>query len=161
MVSDTGPDLNDVLIREGGIADTISLIVHPVIVGEGEKKLFGRAGGADGARTPEGRADGAGGDDTSGLRREEVRGGRPSLPPCSGKPGEKHPPEDADYQAERPGAELRRCRSDEVVRCRREVRHERDAEERGGWPPYRFRLSWISDQEWDVASVFCRPVGRG
>ncbi|BBL67393.1 dihydrofolate reductase family protein [Methanoculleus chikugoensis] len=44
VVSDTGPDLNDVLIREG-IADTISLIVHPVIVGEGEKKLFGRAGG--------------------------------------------------------------------------------------------------------------------
>lgn len=44
VVSDTGPDLNDVLIREG-IADTISLIVHPVVVGEGEKKLFGRAGG--------------------------------------------------------------------------------------------------------------------
>ncbi|SCL75527.1 5-amino-6-(5-phosphoribosylamino)uracilreductase [Methanoculleus chikugoensis] len=44
VVSDSGPDLNDVLIREG-IADTISLIVHPVIVGEGEKKLFGRAGG--------------------------------------------------------------------------------------------------------------------
>jgi 2,5-diamino-6-(ribosylamino)-4(3H)-pyrimidinone 5'-phosphate reductase len=44
VVSDSGPDLNDVLIREG-IADTISLIVHPIIVGEGEKKLFGRAGG--------------------------------------------------------------------------------------------------------------------
>jgi len=44
VVSDSGPDLNDVLIREG-IADTISLIVHPVIVGEGEKRLFGRAGG--------------------------------------------------------------------------------------------------------------------
>lgn len=44
MVTDSGPDLNDVLIREG-IADTISLIVHPVIVGEGEKRLFGRAGG--------------------------------------------------------------------------------------------------------------------
>ncbi|WP_292364375.1 MULTISPECIES: dihydrofolate reductase family protein [unclassified Methanoculleus] len=44
VVSDSGPDLNDVLIREG-IADTISLIVHPVIVGEGEKKLFDRAGG--------------------------------------------------------------------------------------------------------------------
>ena len=44
VVSDTGPDLNGVLIREG-IADMISLIVHPVIVGEGEKKLFGRAGG--------------------------------------------------------------------------------------------------------------------
>ena len=44
VVSDTGPDLNDVLIREG-IADTISLIVYPVIAGEGEKKLFGRAGG--------------------------------------------------------------------------------------------------------------------
>ena len=43
VVSDSGPDLNDVLIREG-IADTISLIVHPVIAGEGEKKLFGRAG---------------------------------------------------------------------------------------------------------------------
>ncbi len=44
VVSDSGPDLNDVLIREG-IADTISLIVHPVIVGDGEKKLFGRVGG--------------------------------------------------------------------------------------------------------------------
>jgi len=44
VVSDTGPELNDVLIRKG-IADTISLIVHPVIVGEGEKKLFDRAGG--------------------------------------------------------------------------------------------------------------------
>ncbi|MDK2916260.1 MAG: 2,5-diamino-6-(ribosylamino)-4(3H)-pyrimidinone 5-phosphate reductase [Euryarchaeota archaeon] len=44
VVTDSGPDLNDVLIREG-IADTISLIVHPVIVGEGEKRLFGRAGG--------------------------------------------------------------------------------------------------------------------
>jgi len=44
VVSDTGPDLNGVLIREG-IADMISLIVHPVIVGEGEKKLFARAGG--------------------------------------------------------------------------------------------------------------------
>jgi len=44
VVSDSGPGLNDALIREG-IADTISLIVHPVIVGEGEKKLFGRAGG--------------------------------------------------------------------------------------------------------------------
>lgn len=44
VVSDSGPDLNDVLIREG-IADTISLIVYPVIAGEGEKKLFGRAGG--------------------------------------------------------------------------------------------------------------------
>lgn len=54
VVSDTGPDLNDVLIREGGIADTISLIVHPVIVGEGEKKLFGRAGGG-GRRSNSGR----------------------------------------------------------------------------------------------------------
>lgn len=44
VVSDSGPDLNDVLIREG-IADTISLIVHSIVVGEGEKKLFGRAGG--------------------------------------------------------------------------------------------------------------------
>ncbi|MDK2889834.1 MAG: 2,5-diamino-6-(ribosylamino)-4(3H)-pyrimidinone 5-phosphate reductase [Methanoculleus sp.] len=44
VVSDSGPDLNDVLIREG-IADTISLIVHLVIVGDGKKKLFGRAGG--------------------------------------------------------------------------------------------------------------------
>jgi 2,5-diamino-6-(ribosylamino)-4(3H)-pyrimidinone 5'-phosphate reductase len=44
VVSDSGPDLNNVLIRER-IADTISLIVHPVIVGEGEKKLFDRAGG--------------------------------------------------------------------------------------------------------------------
>lgn len=43
VVSDSGPDLNDVLVREG-IADTISLIVHPVIVGEGEKKLLGRVG---------------------------------------------------------------------------------------------------------------------
>ncbi|PKL57194.1 MAG: 5-amino-6-(5-phosphoribosylamino)uracil reductase [Methanomicrobiales archaeon HGW-Methanomicrobiales-6] len=44
VVSDSGPDLNDVLIRER-IADTISLIVHPVVVGEGEKKLFNKAGG--------------------------------------------------------------------------------------------------------------------
>ncbi|MCM2465437.1 dihydrofolate reductase family protein [Methanoculleus oceani] len=44
VVSDSGPDLNDVLVREG-IADTISLIVHPVVAGEGEKKLFGRVGG--------------------------------------------------------------------------------------------------------------------
>lgn len=44
VVSDSGPDLNDVLVREG-IADTISLIVHPVIAGDGEKKLFDRAGG--------------------------------------------------------------------------------------------------------------------
>lgn len=44
VVSDTGPELNDVLIREG-LADTISLIVHPVIAGEGEKKLFSGAGG--------------------------------------------------------------------------------------------------------------------
>ncbi|WP_292729894.1 dihydrofolate reductase family protein [Methanoculleus sp.] len=44
VVSDSGPDLNDVLIRER-IADTISLIVHPVIAGNGEKKLFDRAGG--------------------------------------------------------------------------------------------------------------------
>jgi len=44
VVSDTGPELNNVIIREG-LADTISLIVHPVIVGEGEKKLFDRAGG--------------------------------------------------------------------------------------------------------------------
>ncbi|HPM53758.1 MAG TPA: dihydrofolate reductase family protein [Methanoculleus sp.] len=44
VVSDSGPDLNDALIREG-IVDTISLIVYPVIAGEGEKKLFGRAGG--------------------------------------------------------------------------------------------------------------------
>jgi 2,5-diamino-6-(ribosylamino)-4(3H)-pyrimidinone 5'-phosphate reductase len=41
VVSDSGPDLNDVLIREG-IADTISLIVHPVIGGDGEKRLFDR-----------------------------------------------------------------------------------------------------------------------
>lgn len=40
----SGPDLNDILIWEG-IADTISLIVHPVIAGEEEKELFGRAGG--------------------------------------------------------------------------------------------------------------------
>ena len=44
VVSDSGPDLNDVLVREG-IADTISLIVHPVIAGDGEKKLFDRVGG--------------------------------------------------------------------------------------------------------------------
>ena len=44
VVSDSGPGLNDVLIREG-IADTLSLIVHPVIVGEGEKKFFGRIDG--------------------------------------------------------------------------------------------------------------------
>jgi len=44
VVSDTGPELNNVIIREG-LADTISLIVHPVIVGEGEKKLFDRAAG--------------------------------------------------------------------------------------------------------------------
>ncbi len=44
VVSDSGPDLNDILIWEG-IADTISLIVHPVIAGEEEKELFGRAGG--------------------------------------------------------------------------------------------------------------------
>jgi 2,5-diamino-6-(ribosylamino)-4(3H)-pyrimidinone 5'-phosphate reductase len=39
VVSDTGPDLNNVLIREG-IADTISLIVYPAVAGEREKKLF-------------------------------------------------------------------------------------------------------------------------
>lgn len=44
VVSDSGPELNDVVIREG-IADTISLIVHPTIAGEGEKKLFDKAGG--------------------------------------------------------------------------------------------------------------------
>ncbi|MDV2481408.1 RibD family protein [Methanoculleus sp. Wushi-C6] len=44
VVSDSGPELNNVLIREG-LADTISLIVHPVIAGEGEKKLFDKAGG--------------------------------------------------------------------------------------------------------------------
>ncbi|WP_292728404.1 dihydrofolate reductase family protein [Methanoculleus sp.] len=44
VVSDSGPDLNNILIQEG-IADTISLIVHPVIAGDGEKKLFDRAGG--------------------------------------------------------------------------------------------------------------------
>ncbi|MCK9307395.1 MAG: dihydrofolate reductase family protein [Methanoculleus sp.] len=43
VVSDSGPDLNNVLIRER-IADTISLIVHPVIAGEG-KKLFDHVGG--------------------------------------------------------------------------------------------------------------------
>lgn len=43
VVSDTGPELNNVLIREG-LADTISLIVHPVIAGEGEKKLFDSGG---------------------------------------------------------------------------------------------------------------------
>ncbi|MCK9307449.1 MAG: dihydrofolate reductase family protein [Methanoculleus sp.] len=44
VVSDSGPDLNNVLIRER-IADTISLIVHPFIAGDGEKKLFDKAGG--------------------------------------------------------------------------------------------------------------------
>lgn len=44
VVSDSGPDLNNVLIRER-IADTISLIVHPVIASDGEKKLFDRVGG--------------------------------------------------------------------------------------------------------------------
>jgi 2,5-diamino-6-(ribosylamino)-4(3H)-pyrimidinone 5'-phosphate reductase len=44
VVSDTGPELNNALIREG-LADTISLIVHPVVAGEGEKKLFSGAGG--------------------------------------------------------------------------------------------------------------------
>ncbi|HQD26936.1 MULTISPECIES: dihydrofolate reductase family protein [Methanoculleus] len=44
VVSDSGPDLNDVLIQEG-IADTISLIVHPVIVGGEEKRLFCQVGG--------------------------------------------------------------------------------------------------------------------
>ena len=44
VVSDSGPDLNNVLIREG-IADTISLIVHPVIAGDREKILFDRVGG--------------------------------------------------------------------------------------------------------------------
>jgi len=44
VVSDSGPDLNNVLIRER-IVDMISLIVHPVIAGNGEKKLFDRAGG--------------------------------------------------------------------------------------------------------------------
>ncbi|MFA7562283.1 MAG: dihydrofolate reductase family protein [Methanoculleus sp.] len=43
MVSDSGPDLNDVLVQEG-LVDTISLIVYPVIAGEREKRLFGRAG---------------------------------------------------------------------------------------------------------------------
>ncbi|WP_301676747.1 dihydrofolate reductase family protein [Methanoculleus methanifontis] len=71
VVSDSGPDLNDVLIREG-IADTISLIVHSIVVGEGEKKTLRPGRGADGARTPESRADGAGGG-APGLRPEEVR----------------------------------------------------------------------------------------
>lgn len=44
VVSDTGPELNDVLIREG-IADAISLIVHPVIVGDRQKKLLDGVGG--------------------------------------------------------------------------------------------------------------------
>ncbi len=44
VVSDSGPDLNNALIREG-IADTISLIVYPVIAGEEDKKLLDRAGG--------------------------------------------------------------------------------------------------------------------
>lgn len=44
VVSDSGPDLNDVLVREG-IADTISLIVHPVVSGDREKRLFDRIGG--------------------------------------------------------------------------------------------------------------------
>jgi 2,5-diamino-6-(ribosylamino)-4(3H)-pyrimidinone 5'-phosphate reductase len=44
VVSDSGTDLNSVLIREG-IADTISLIVHPVVSGDREKRLFDRIGG--------------------------------------------------------------------------------------------------------------------
>jgi 2,5-diamino-6-(ribosylamino)-4(3H)-pyrimidinone 5'-phosphate reductase len=39
VVSDSGAGLNNVLIREG-IADTISLIVHPVIAGDQEKRLL-------------------------------------------------------------------------------------------------------------------------
>jgi len=39
VISGSGADLNIVLIREG-IADTISLIVYPVIAGDIEKKLF-------------------------------------------------------------------------------------------------------------------------
>ncbi len=39
VVSDSGAELNNVLIREG-IADTISLIVHPVIAGDQGKKLL-------------------------------------------------------------------------------------------------------------------------
>lgn len=42
VVSDTGSDLNNVLIREG-IADTVSLIVYPVVFG-GRKKLFDGVG---------------------------------------------------------------------------------------------------------------------
>ncbi|KAF5067479.1 hypothetical protein DSECCO2_252900 [anaerobic digester metagenome] len=52
VVSDTGPDLNDVLIREG-IADTISLIVHPVVVGEGRRNSSAGPGG--GRRSNSGR----------------------------------------------------------------------------------------------------------
>ncbi|WP_332450582.1 dihydrofolate reductase family protein [Methanoculleus sp.] len=44
VISDSGPELNNVLIGEG-IAGTLSLIVYPVIAGEGEKRLFG---GVDG-----------------------------------------------------------------------------------------------------------------
>lgn len=43
VVSDSGPELNNVLIREG-LAGTISLIVHPIIAGEVEKKLFDSGG---------------------------------------------------------------------------------------------------------------------
>ncbi|MDN7024562.1 5-amino-6-(5-phosphoribosylamino)uracil reductase [Methanoculleus sp. FWC-SCC1] len=39
VVSDSGSDLNNVLIRDG-IADTISLIVHPVVAGDQGKKLL-------------------------------------------------------------------------------------------------------------------------
>lgn len=45
VVSDSGPELNNVIIREG-LAGTISLIVHPVIAGEVEKKLFDSGGRA-------------------------------------------------------------------------------------------------------------------
>lgn len=44
VVSDSGTDLNSVLIQEG-IADAISLIVHPVVSGDREKRLFDRIGG--------------------------------------------------------------------------------------------------------------------